>query len=357
MKIGILTFQRAINYGAVLQMYGLYHTLKSLGADVDIIDYRAPFNEKRFAKKRLKDLLRPRELYNIFFHNSYQTYNRMSFQSFMENMTFSDSLYNQNELKACCDTYDRIVVGSDQVWNMGCTTGDDSYLLPFNIPSSKKASYAASIAYSEIPERYINLYHDTLSKFKFLSVREKNSVKMVSELIGQPVYCHIDPSMLLSADLWKNFADYSLVPHSPYMLIYLMSEDYKLIEKARKIAKRQNLEIVYINNRLFKMKHAVNLSHITPEQWLGLFYKASYVCINSFHGLAFAINFNKPFIIKYIARSIANSRLQNILEEYNLTSRLIENLKEYNIDYNSVNEKIILNRNNALAYLNVLVKQ
>lgn len=356
MKIGILTFHRAINYGAVLQMYGLYHTLRSLGADVDVIDYRAPFNEKRFGKKQLKDLLRPRVLYGILFCNGYQTYNRMSFQSFMEMMTYSKPLYNQKELESCCNTYDRIVVGSDQVWNMGCTTGDDSYLLPFPITSSKKASYAASIAYSEIPERYGNLYHDTLSKFDFLSVREKNSVKIVSDLVGKPVGCHIDPSMLLTADEWGRLADYCLVPKSSYMLMYLMSEDHALIAKAREVAQKQNLEIVYINNRLFKLRHAVNVSCITPEQWLGLFLKASYVCVNSFHGLAFAINFNKPFVVRYIPKSIANSRLQTILEEYGLTSRLADNLQESDIDYGPVNDRIMANRDDAHAYLNTLVR-
>lgn len=357
MRIGILTFHRAINYGAVLQMYGLYHTLRSLGAEVDVIDYRAPFNEKRFAKKRLKDLLRPREIYGILFHNSYQTYDRLSFQSFMNEMTFSKPLYNQQELELCCNSYDRIVVGSDQVWNLGCTAGDNSYLLPFPIPSSKKASYAASIAYSSIPERYEKIYQDALSTFSFLSVREKNSVKIVSELTDKPVGCHIDPSMLLSANEWMKMADYSLVPESPYLLMYLMSEDNTLIAKAKDIAQKQDLNVVYVNNRLFKLRHAINVSHITPEQWLGLFLKASYVCVNSFHGLAFAINFNKPFVVRYIPRSIANSRLQTILEEYNLISRLVEGFQEADINYDSVNEKIEVNRKKAVDYLKILVKE
>ena len=38
MKIGILTFHRAHNYGAVLQTYGLQEYIKQLGHDVYIID-------------------------------------------------------------------------------------------------------------------------------------------------------------------------------------------------------------------------------------------------------------------------------------------------------------------------------
>ena len=43
MKIGILTFHCAINYGAVLQAYGLQETLKSMGHEVYVIDYRPKY--------------------------------------------------------------------------------------------------------------------------------------------------------------------------------------------------------------------------------------------------------------------------------------------------------------------------
>lgn len=351
MKVGILTFHRAINYGAVLQMYGLYHILKRLGAEVDVIDYRAAFNERRFEKKQLWDLLQPRELYGILFHNTYQTYDRTSFSDFLDRITFSKPLLNKEEMEECCRDYDRIVVGSDQVWNLGCTAGDDTYLLPFPIGSSKKMSYAASIAYLQIPEHYRALYKEMLSDFSHLSVREKNSVSMVKQLTGKEVSCHIDPSMLLTKDEWTKIADFSIVPQLPYMLLYLMSEDRILIAKAREIAKQKGLRLVYINNRLIKMRNAQNLSHISPEQWLGLFLKASYICVNSFHGLAFAINFNKPFIVRYICRSIANSRLQTILEEYGLISRLVENIDGDFIDYSEVSKRMAENRKRAIDFI------
>ena len=39
MKIGILTFHRAINYGAFLQAFALKTYLTSLGNEVEIVDY------------------------------------------------------------------------------------------------------------------------------------------------------------------------------------------------------------------------------------------------------------------------------------------------------------------------------
>ena len=39
MNIGIFTFHRAFNYGAVLQAYGLYKWLQNSGHNVHFIDY------------------------------------------------------------------------------------------------------------------------------------------------------------------------------------------------------------------------------------------------------------------------------------------------------------------------------
>ena len=40
MKIGIVTFQRADNQGALLQCYALYSYIKKLESNTEIIDYR-----------------------------------------------------------------------------------------------------------------------------------------------------------------------------------------------------------------------------------------------------------------------------------------------------------------------------
>ena len=51
MKIGILTFHYAHNYGAMLQAYALSTWLNNNGYDAVIIDYRLPFiydNHRKF---------------------------------------------------------------------------------------------------------------------------------------------------------------------------------------------------------------------------------------------------------------------------------------------------------------------
>ena len=56
MKIGILTFHWATNYGAVLQCYALQTYLESLGHDVRVINYKPKqydFSLWRFFRYRL----------------------------------------------------------------------------------------------------------------------------------------------------------------------------------------------------------------------------------------------------------------------------------------------------------------
>lgn len=48
MRIGILTFHRAHNYGAVLQAFALQSLLTDLGHEVEIIDYRPDYDSKDY---------------------------------------------------------------------------------------------------------------------------------------------------------------------------------------------------------------------------------------------------------------------------------------------------------------------
>ena len=54
MKIGIITFHRAVNYGAVLQAYALQHALEGLGAQAEILDYRNRYIESCYDPYSLK---------------------------------------------------------------------------------------------------------------------------------------------------------------------------------------------------------------------------------------------------------------------------------------------------------------
>ena len=354
-RIGILTFHRALNYGAILQTYALQKALEHCGADARVIDYRAEFNERRFERQKLRTLLKPRQLYGVIFRNSYMLFDRKAFEAFYRRMKFTNPCDQRHDLLAECNALDRIVVGSDQVWNLACTEEDDAYFLPFVEERDKKCSYAASFGFEQIPSVYRQAYKTYLQDFSMISVREKSGVKIVKDLIGKQADDHVDPTLILTRDEWASIAENTLVPGKPYVLLYLMSEDRKLLQFAKTLARQKNCAVYYINDRLFKLRGAKNVRQITPEQWLGLFQNAAYICTNSFHGTAFSVNMNKQFFLRYIPRSIANTRLQSIVDEYGLGGRLVENWNGEELAYSAINEKLDANRKKALRYLGDIV--
>ena len=66
-----------------------------------------------------------------------------------------------------------------------------------------------------------------------------------------------------------------------------------------------------------------NHHYATPDVFLSLMYYADYVIVSSFHGTAFAVNFNKEFITVMPDRF--NSRVLNLLSKINATDRIVKN--------------------------------
>lgn len=359
MKVGIITFHTALNYGAVFQTFALFKSLQKLGVEVKVIDYRAPFNEKRFAPKPLSYFVKPREIFNIIFRNSYQRFCPKVFKSFVSrNISLTAPQYSQKDLELLNNEFDCFITGSDQVWNLACTAGDDSYYLTFVNEWKKKNSYAASFGYTQIPEDKQTLYSSLLKNFNKISVRETPGIDIVKSLVNKEAKLVLDPTLLLNKSEWEELADYSLVPAENYLLMYLMSEDKALIKQAKEYARQNNLKIIYLTQRLFNVSGVENIRNSSPEQWLGLFSKANAIATNSFHGLVFSINFGKHLITKYIPRSIANSRIETMINLFQLQSNLMDSTvfcAENRINYESVEALLLENRDFSINYLRSIV--
>lgn len=62
----------------------------------------------------------------------------------------------------------------------------------------------------------------------------------------------------------------------------------------------------------------------TVEEWLGLFMDAEYIITNSFHGMAFSVNFQKNFtsFIEGDPKSGRNSRIYDRCKDFGLQNRI-----------------------------------
>ena len=336
MKIGIITFHHALNYGAVLQTYALQQYLNDLGIENDIIDYRSPYIEY-FYKPIKSNFIKDTKMFLrevIYYPNNKKK--RREFDSFLKKyIKLSRIVRNKQDLERLNPEYDFFLAGSDQVWNLKWSGLDKAYFLDFT-DKSKKYSYAASFGFEKIPDGQEQVYRELLEGFQSISVRENTGKEIVKGLLGREAEVSVDPTCLLDKEKWEKICIYP--KEKDYVLVYMLDHSDELLQFAKQFAKNKNISIIYISDALKKKNDFIYKGFLSPSEFVGLFANAEYVVTNSFHGLMFSVIFEKKFCIQYQKKINApNSRLYDFLYDYNLEDRLLENIKmDEEIDYLSV---------------------
>lgn len=330
MKIGIMTFHRAINYGAVLQTYALQKFINSKNYDAEVIDYRCDYMENFYKTVGLKDKTLKQSIRSLMnFYDSSKKKKR--FRAFLENnVRVSKKAYNKSNISETNQIYDKFITGSDQVFNFACSNFDKNYFLDFVIDSSKKHSYAASFGMREVPARFRKDYQSLLNDFRELSIRETAGQAIVKELTGKHTELSIDPVFLLDVDDWNKIAKRPKI--SNYILIYKLNSSNLIFDFARKLSKQTGKRIVALNFDIvdkLKTRDIAGISAASIEEFLGFFKYADYVVTNSFHGTAFSVIFHKEFYVEALQRDFKpNDRVESLLEITDLGSSQIKSLDD-----------------------------
>ena len=138
-------------------------------------------------------------------------------------------------------------------------------------------------------------------------------------MINRDVEVVPDPTLLLDKNDWSKLLPSERTIGRQYILLYMMAEDQDLIDEALRIGRETGLNVYYISDCLYKKHDVIYLRKVSPEQWVDLFMNAEYIFTNSFHGVAFSINFKKNFYVKaLIQNQKVNSRIFNIMQYYRL---------------------------------------
>lgn len=341
MKIGIITIVKVGNYGAELQAYATQAFLKKLGFEAEIIDYlyyknpdfiweptsRASF--KLPLVHRLKERLFP--LVTKFADIRYSQERKKRNQKFALfhniNTSFSSTFHNFHELKKSTPIYDVYLTGSDQVWNPWNDTSLEPYLLTFAPDEAKRIAFASSFGVEKIPEFAYPFYKSRLAKYDVIGVREKNAVALVKEITGTDAELVLDPTLMLSHQHWQSICSATDISiESGFVLIYELTPCAYIKHIATAWARQLKRPLVRICKNAVAIEKDGSILNITdagPAEFLWLFDNASAIVTNSFHGSAFAINFNKPFYTIIPARKQNNSRQISLLSLFGLSDRLL----------------------------------
>ena len=213
MKIGLLTFHRAINYGAVLQCYGLSESLRAMGHDVEIIDYRPVYIERyrqlfqTFNLRQLGGFKRIMEFFKVLIGINVRRDANCRFDAFLSNnFHFSHIVHYPQEIP---QSYDVIIIGSDQVWCPKICFGFDKiYWGQFPHDRIKLLTYAASIGeVDQLSDLDWEQIKKRINVFDGISVRESQLKEALYIKLGLDVRCNIDPSLLLSKNYYESIVE------------------------------------------------------------------------------------------------------------------------------------------------------
>ncbi len=341
MKIGILTFHSAANYGAVLQAYGLQETLKKLGHMVYIIDYKpeylkAPYKNWTFQNASSLNLSAKNFVRALAVYGIRRARNR-KFAYFVNEHLNLLSLEKIEDMEV-------LIVGSDQIWNPNITAEEfDEYFTLNKITSDKiKIAYAASAGNVDNIRKKANQdFFKALGRFDAISVREDKLGHFLGENGIKVNASVLDPVLLAGANVFEPFTKKSLVPQDPYLLYFTLSHDKTVSQLAKDLARKKGLRYVECCS-MDESPFSLNLiQSASVEKFLSLLKYSAFTVTNSFHGTAFSILFKKDFIsvadsLKSADRTRSTLESLGLLERLVLLDRKFENNFEP-IDYNKVN--------------------
>lgn len=356
MKIGILTFHCAHNYGAVLQAYALQEYFKDLNYDVEIIDYRPsyivepfkPFSVKGIFTGNYKRIIH-KFLSSILLYPKMVKRWRVFNEFIINNFKLSD---NPNNLIP--KDYDIYVIGSDQVWNDLITKGFDNIYWGHFITkqNAKKISYAASFGSTANLEEKHSFLKKSTPNFNGISLREEDHIAFLESIYKKKVYKVLDPTLLIDKQKWHEKAKKPNT-EKKYVLVYQVIRSDEAIKIAEYIASQINGTVIEIpgnksirniNNKYF---------NVSPFEFIGWIENAHTVVTTSFHGTVFSLIFEKDFYF-YNMDNGSEKRSKDLLYSLDLSERLISNNFDYiakPIDYASCNNKIDFLKEYSYSYL------
>lgn len=322
MKVGLLTFHTAQNYGAVLQAYGLQRFILKMGHSCEIVDYECSQFKKDYALIRFT--IRIKRFFRSIQSIEITKRLRIEYASFVkENLICSQDSYNPNTIQQCEKMYDTFITGSDQVWDAYCAGFDPVYFLHFVSDNQKKNSYAASFNKANIPEKLMPEFIKRVKAFHHISCRESAGADFVKRVTGREATVNVDPAFLLSGSEWEKL---SVAPElaEDYIFVYPVGHSQEMLEYAKKLGKKTGLKVVYlVCSKPWKDPQVDFVTGAGPCEFLGYIRNARYVVTNSFHGTAFSLIFQKQFNVFCGCDGKGNARVQNVLAKCGLLDRII----------------------------------
>lgn len=348
MKIGILTFHRALNYGAFLQAYATKSFLSGMGYDVEMVDYWPKTHADYVNRRRLTANTWIGKLKQFIFHalNTPLFLKRRHKMNQLRRQYFgvgSTPLYKTGE-ELSQTNYDVVVYGSDQIWwNHAVYSSkieyDKTYWGYYLPEKTKRIAYAPSMGIIDIREEDKPFIREALAHFSSLSTRETTLREALLPYTDKEITTVLDPVFLPEKAFWEKLVQARKIQER-YLLYYSLIPTKESYQRASKLAEEKGLRFIEIAAHVRQFHKSPNLIQTADAiEFLSLIYHADYVVSTSFHGTAFSIIFEKQFCT--IGQGKLSGRVLSLLGQLGIPERYTNDpLQLGEIDYEPIREKL-----------------
>lgn len=372
MKINIITRHNIINYGSVLQSYALQHVLEIMGHQVEIIDYVRKDEEYKnialvLAKNkdnRSKNVLKKAAFIigkSIEFMLCGARFRKYACRYLHLTATRYSSLTELKKENWQCDA---LMTGSDQVWGgIGNDYFDPAYYLDFGSVRIPKFSYAASFGRTDLDTDVYDRIPQYLKQYKRLTAREDSAVDILHKLGFPQAEQVLDPTLLLTPSEWDKVVsreplkkDYT---KEKYILVYQRRPNKTIDNYASQLGKVSGLKVYRISSDLHQIFRPGDLVFLPNfHDFIECIKHSSLLVTDSFHGTAFAINYNVPFV-DILPKGTATRNL-SILQLCNLKDRVVSDLNDFSyidktIDFSFANDVLSRERKRSIDILHKML--
>lgn len=337
-NVALFGFWYGYNYGAQLTSLALYRQLEELGWKPTLI---AVPNIRDWENRFLRSM-------GVRFTQQLETY-----EDYLElNKHFSS-----------------FVIGSDQLWRYQYASRlGHLYYLNFAAAGKRRIAYGTSLGTNpcQSTEEYRKEASYLLRFFAAVSSREREGVEVLKKQYRTDAEYVLDPVFLCDTGNYRAWAERSTrkLPEQDYVCSYIMDPDdgslqnlITYISQREKAGTINMLDATGFENVRKSLTLDNIIENLSTEDWLFYIIHCKHFITNSFHGMCFALMFNKPFTV--VGNELrGNSRFTSTLNEFGMGEYLLLSPQDINrveklppIDWEAVNAKLDAERKRSVAWL------
>lgn len=362
MKIGIITYHKSHNYGALLQAIALRIKLVQMGHDVYFIDYWPLYHKQLYDFFSIKEMFsygtKDAIKYGLKIILSYKKRKTRiaSFIQFIEEFVQPYCVeYSAN------NKFDIIIYGSDQIWRKQPELSnhfDPVYFADNLLKANKHIAYAASMGNMNLNQDDYVFLKEKVKNFSQISVREEKLKFIMKEVcINSPLV--LDPTLLLTKDVWEKIFPIKNVINERYVLYYRLLRNSFDENQVAVFAQKLGCKLLILEGRPRPTIQKNTISSANPIEFISLIKYADFIFTSSYHGMVFSLIFHKQFLASFSDNA---DRAKSLLTSLDLKNHLIPH-KSYipteieKINYVSVDSKINSLRNLSENFLKESIYQ